>query len=63
MALAAAFVRVESHESDLVVLGPGHWVSSASALEAGPGQHVVEPDPLGPRKALRHSEQFGIQRL
>ena len=58
MALAAAFVQVESHGSDLVVLGPGHWVASASALAAGPAQHDLEP-----RKALHHSEQFEIQML
>ena len=58
MALAAASVQVESHGSDLVALDPGHSVASASALEAGPAQHDLEP-----RKALRHSEQFGIQML
>ena len=58
MALAAALVPVESHVSDLVAVALGHQLSSASALEAGPAQHDLEP-----RKALRHSEQFGIQML
>ena len=31
-------------------------VVKLSAQEAGPDQHVVEPDSLGPKKALRHSE-------
>ena len=62
MALAAALVPVESHGSDLVAVALGHQLSSASALEAGPAQHVADSDPE-PRKALRHSEQFGTQML
>ena len=58
----AASVQVESLESDLLTLGLGHWVSFASAPEAGLAHHVAEPD-LEPRKTLHHSEQFGVQML
>ena len=62
VALVAELVQVESHVSDLGVLGLGQQVSSASGLDVGFAQLVVEPD-LVPLKMIHHFEQFVVQML
>ena len=56
LVVRVAYLAVQASDHVVRAVHLAVQVVKLSAQEAGPDQHVVEPDSLGPKKALRHSE-------